>query len=129
MITFSLPISCETVLLRVYNDIVTTIGRVNSDMLVLFDLYATFDNLFGILEKYVGICGIALKINDTKTQFIVFRSSELRCHLSGLSVNVGENQITQSLKVRDLCVTLTNFSTLMIILLLYVEAHISYWKH
>ena len=65
-----------------------------------------------------------LKINDTKTKFIMFRSPQLRCDLSGLSVNVGESQIMQSLKVRDLGVTLTNFSTLMIILLLYVEAHV-----
>ena len=58
--------SCETALLRVYNDIVTTIGRGNGAMLVLLDLSATFDtidhdNLFCILEKYVGICGNALK--------------------------------------------------------------------
>ena len=39
-------------------------------------------------------------------------------------MNVGESQITQSLKVRDLGVTFDQFSTLMIILLLYVEAHI-----
>ena len=40
-------------------------------------------------------------------------------------MNVGESQITQSLKVRDLGVTLgVNFSNLLIILLLYVEAHI-----
>ena len=44
----------------------------------------------------------------------------LRCDLSGLSVNGGESQMTQSLKVPHT----TNFSTLMIILLLYVEAHI-----
>ena len=43
-----------------------------------------------------------LKINDSKTKFIVFRSPQLRCDLSGLSVNVGESQITQSLKVKDL---------------------------
>ena len=59
--------SCETVLLRVYNDIVTTIGRGNGAMLVLLDLSAAFDtidhdNLFFILEKYVGICGNALKL-------------------------------------------------------------------
>ena len=36
---------------------------------------------------------------------IVFKSPQLRCDLSGLSVNVGESQITQSLKVRDLGVT------------------------
>ena len=59
--------SCETALLRVYNDIVTTIGRGNGAMLVLLDLLAAFDtidhdNLFCILEKYVGICGNALKL-------------------------------------------------------------------
>ena len=39
----------------------------------------------------------------------VFRSPQLRCDLSGLSVNVGESQITQSLKVRDLGVTFDQF--------------------
>ena len=37
--------SCETALLRVYNDIVTTIGRGNGDMLVLLDLSAAFDTI------------------------------------------------------------------------------------
>ena len=50
-----------------------------------------------------------LKINDSKTEFIVFRSPQLRCHLSGLSVNVGESEITQSLMVRDLGVTFDQF--------------------
>ena len=50
-----------------------------------------------------------LKINDSKTEFIVCRSPQLRCDLSGLSVNVGESQITQSLKVRDLGVTFDQF--------------------
>ena len=50
-----------------------------------------------------------LKINDSKTEFIVFKSPQLRCDLSGLSVNVGESQITQSLKVRDLGVTCDQF--------------------
>ena len=59
--------SCETTLLRVYNDIVTTIGRGNGAMLVLLDLSAAFDtidhdNLFCILKKYVGICRNALKL-------------------------------------------------------------------
>ena len=44
-----------------------------------------------------------LKINDSKTEFIVI------CDLSGLSVNVGDSQITQSLKVRDLGVTFDQF--------------------
>ena len=30
-----------------------------------------------------------LMINDSKTKFIVFRSPQLKCDLSGLSVNVG----------------------------------------
>ena len=50
-----------------HNDIVTTIGRGNGVMLVLLDLAAAFDtidhdNLFCILEKYVGIYGNALKL-------------------------------------------------------------------
>ena len=202
--------SCETALLRVYNDIVTTIGRGNGAMLVLLDLSAAFDtidhdNLFCILEKYVGICGNALKLiksyfsnrtqrvqidnvlsdfaniicgvpqgsvlgplkfclyllplsailryhnigyhvyaddtqlyvsfkckqpleaisklnscladirrwmitnNYSKTEFIVFRSPQLKCDLSGLSVNVGESMITQSSKVRDLGVIFDQF--------------------
>ena len=57
--------SCETALLRVYNDIVTTIGRGNGAMLVSLYVSGAFDtidhdNLFCILEKYVGICGNAL---------------------------------------------------------------------
>ena len=58
--------SCETALLRVYN-IVTTIGKGNCAMFVLLDLSVAFDtidhdNLVCILEKYVGICGNALKL-------------------------------------------------------------------
>ena len=50
--------SCETDLLRMYNDIVTTVGKGNGSFLVLLDLSAAFgtmafdhDNLFYILEK------------------------------------------------------------------------------
>ena len=50
-----------------------------------------------------------LKINDSKTEFIVFRSLQLKCDLSGLSVNVGESMITQSSKVRDLGVIFDQF--------------------
>ena len=39
----------------------------------------------------------------------MFRSPQLRCDLSRLLVNVGESQITQSLKVRDLGVTFDQF--------------------
>ena len=44
---------------------------------------------------------VVFKINDSKTEFIVFRSPQLKCDLSGLSVNVGESTIAQSSKVRD----------------------------
>ena len=59
--------SCETALLRVYNDIVTTVGKGNGSFLVLLDLSAAFDtidhdNLIYILEKYVGIGGSALRL-------------------------------------------------------------------
>ena len=59
--------STETALLRVYSDIVTTIGKGNGSFLVLLDLSAAFDtidhsNLFDILEKYVGITGDALQL-------------------------------------------------------------------
>ena len=61
--TYKTGHNCETDLLRVYNNIVTTIGRGNGAI----DLSATFvtidhDNLFCIFKKYVGICGNALKL-------------------------------------------------------------------
>ena len=52
---------------------------------------------------------MVFKINDSKTEFIVFRSPQLKCDLSGLSVNVGESMITQSSKVRDLGVIFDQF--------------------
>ena len=59
--------SCKTALLRVYMDIVTIVGNGNGSFLVLLDLSAAFDtidhdNLFYILEKYVGIGGSALRL-------------------------------------------------------------------
>ena len=39
----------------------------------------------------------------------MFTSPQLRCDLSGLSVNVGESQIMPALKVRDLGVTFDQF--------------------
>ena len=59
--------SCETALIRVYNDTVTTIGKGNGSGLALLDLSAAFvtidhENLFNHLEKYVSISGNALKL-------------------------------------------------------------------
>ena len=56
--------SCETALLRVYNNIVSTIGIGNGAMHFFIADFDTIDhdNLFSILEEYVGICGNALKL-------------------------------------------------------------------
>ena len=56
--------SCETALLRVYANIVTTTGRANGTMLVLLEVSTAFehDTLFCIHEKYGGIRGNALKL-------------------------------------------------------------------
>ena len=44
-----------------------------------------------------------LKINDSKTEFILFRSPQAKQDLSGLSVSVGDSVIAQSSKVRSWC--------------------------
>ena len=54
--------SCETALLRVYNDIVTTIGRGNSALLVLLDLSAAFDTI--VLYSW-EICRNTWKCSET----------------------------------------------------------------
>ena len=65
-------------------------------MLMMTNSFQVQLNMF--LEKNV----ICLLYFASKTEFIMFRSPHLRCDLSGLSVNVGESHVTQSLKVRDL---------------------------
>ena len=47
-----------------------------------------------------------LKMNDTKTEFIIFRMPQMKHDLNGLSVNVGDSQIVPSVKVRNLGVIL-----------------------
>ena len=50
-----------------------------------------------------------LKINDSKTKFIVFRSPQAKQDLSGLSESVGESVIAQLPKVRDIGVIFDHF--------------------
>ena len=50
-----------------------------------------------------------LKINDSKMEFIVFRSPQAKQDFSGLSVSVGDSVIAQSSKVRDLGVIFAQF--------------------
>ena len=42
-----------------------------------------------------------LKINDSKTEFIVFRTPQAKQHFSSLSISVGDGIISQLSKVRD----------------------------
>ena len=47
-----------------------------------------------------------LKINDSKTEFIVFRSPQLKCDQSGLSVHVGDIGKIRNLLSYDACSTI-----------------------
>ena len=61
------------------------------------------------------------KINDSKTEFIIFRSPLLKQILSDLSVSVGDIQVSQFSKVQDLCVVLTSISLFLIILVVFAS--------
>ena len=52
-----------------------------------------------------------LKINDCKTEFIIFRSPLLKQNLSDLSISVGESQVFPSSKVRGLGVVFDQYLT------------------
>ena len=52
-----------------------------------------------------------LKINDSKTEFIIFRSPLLKQNLSDLSISVGDSQVFPSSKVRDLGVVFDQYLT------------------
>ena len=52
-----------------------------------------------------------LKINDSKTEFIIFRSPLLKQNLSDLSIRVGDSQIFPSSKLRDLSVVFDKYFT------------------
>ena len=185
--------SCETALLRVYNDIVTTVGKGNGSFLVLLNLSTTFDTIDH--KKYIGIdnsalqlilsyfsdrtqrvqidgilsdfasllCGVPqgailrhhnigyhiyadntqlyislkskdplesltklnmcssdirvwmiknkLKINNSKTEFIIFLSPVLKQNLSDLSISVGDTQVCPSFKLKDLGVVFDQYLT------------------
>ena len=59
--------SCKTVLLRIYNDIVTNVGKCNGSCSVLLDLSTAFDAidlaiLIYMLDLYVEIGYSALRL-------------------------------------------------------------------
>ena len=61
------------------------------------------------------------KINDSKTEFIIFRSPLLKQNLSDLSVSVGDMQVSPSSKVRDLGVVFDQYPLFMIILVVFAS--------
>ena len=69
-------------------------------------------NALGCDISYVRVWMIKniLKINDSKTEFILFRSPQVKQDLGDLSVSVGDSVIAQSSKVRDLDVIFLNFN-------------------
>ena len=58
-----------------------------------------------------------LKINDSKTEFIIFRSLQCKASISGVSISVVDRNILASPKLRDLGVIFDECLTL--------DAHIS----
>ena len=52
-----------------------------------------------------------LNINDSKTEFIFFRSPLLKLNLSDLSVSVGDMQVSPSSKVRDIGIVFDQYLT------------------
>ena len=64
-----------------------------------------------ISDIRVWIIKNKLKINDSKTEFIIFRSPLLKQNLSDLSVSVGYMQFSPSSKVRDLGVDFDKYLT------------------
>ena len=53
----------------------------------------------------------SVKINDSKSEFITFRSPRLKQNLSDLSISVGDSQVFPSSKVRDLGVVFDQYLT------------------
>ena len=67
-----------------------------------------------------------LKINDAKTEFIIFRSPLLRTDLSSVSISVSDSQILSSSKSLDLGVVFDECLSLDAnIIVLFVNQHIS----
>ena len=66
-----------------------------------------------ICISVIRVCMInnKLKINDSKTEFIIFRSPLLKQNLSDLSISIGDTQVSPSSKVRDLGVDFDQYLT------------------
>ena len=133
--------SCETALLRVYNDIVTTVGKGNGSFLVLLDLYLL--PLGAILRHHnigyhiyaddtqlyisfkckdplesltkLNMCISDIRVWMIKNKFKIndskFRSPLLKQNLSDVSVSVGDMPVSPSSTVRDLGVVFDQYLT------------------
>ena len=82
--TYKTSHGCETALLRVYNDIFTTIGRSNGTMPVLLDVSAAFDaidhdNLFCIPENMLEFVVMHYFSNRTQIDNVLSDFANIMC--------------------------------------------------
>ena len=116
--------STETALLRVYKDIVVTIGKGNGNFLVLLELSSAFDtidhsNLFTVLGKHVGICDDALNLI---VSYLSDRIDNIMSDLASIICGVPQGSVQGSLKfclyLLPLCSILKHHIILVIISML-----------
>ena len=86
---------------------------INEHLYILFKCKDPLESLtmLNMCISYIRVWMINKKINDSKTDFIIFRSSLLKQNLRDLSVIVGDMEVSPSSKVRDLDVVFDQYLT------------------
>ena len=127
---YKLMHSTETALLKVKHDISSALDRHNSVLFVMLDLSAAFDTIYqnqllGLLRDEYGITGKALswfstyfeacikeiriwisirmpKLNDDKTEMVIFCSKHHLGQYGHCTINIGDSAIIPVSHVRNL---------------------------